>query len=49
MTDVLLMAAIGVGLALMLAAGVEAAHWRPIPRRVGFAIRYEHRPERHNS
>ncbi|MBZ9986093.1 hypothetical protein LB572_03165 [Mesorhizobium sp. BH1-1-5] len=49
MTDVLLMAAIGVGLALMLAAGVEAAHWRPMPRRVGFAVRYEHLPERHNS
>lgn len=48
MTDALLMVAIGVGLALMLAAAVEAAHWRPLPRRVGFAVRYEHRPERHN-
>jgi len=45
----LTMIAIGAGLALVLAVSIEAAHWRPRPKRSGFAVRYERRPTGRNS
>ncbi|WP_181171768.1 MULTISPECIES: hypothetical protein [unclassified Mesorhizobium] len=46
---VLIMLAAGAFTALVLACAVVLAYRQPPPRRVGFAVRYEHRPERRNS
>lgn len=46
MSAALLMLAIGAGLALLLAFTVTAAHWRPAPKRAGFNLVYERRPDR---
>lgn len=43
---VLMMLAAGAFCALLLACAVMLAYWRPAPRRIGFAVRYEHRPVR---
>lgn len=45
---IMLMLALGAFTALVLACAVALAYWRPAPRRVGFAVRYEHRPSRDN-
>jgi hypothetical protein len=38
--------ALGTACAALLALAVELAHRQPLPRRVGFEVRYEHKPER---
>ncbi|AID30838.1 hypothetical protein MCHK_3031 [Mesorhizobium huakuii 7653R] len=46
---VLVMLAAGAFCALLLACAVALAYRRPAPRRIGFAVRYEHRAERRHS
>lgn len=43
---VLAILALGAACASLMALAVTLAHWRPQPRRVGFEVRYEHRPIR---
>lgn len=46
---ILIILVLGAFTALLLACAVVLAYWRPAPRRVGFAVRYEHRATRHHS
>ncbi len=38
--------ALGAVTAAFLALAVTLGHWRPMPVRSGFEVRYEHRPRR---
>lgn len=46
MSAAVLMLALGAAVAVLLALAVTLAHWRPLPRRAGFNLVYEHRPVR---
>lgn len=43
---VLAILALGTACAALLALAVQLAHRQPQPRRVGFEVRYEHKPVR---
>lgn len=43
---VLAVLALGAACASLLAMAVTLAHHQPTPRRVGFEVRYEHKPVR---
>lgn len=38
--------ALGAATAAFLALAVTLGHWRPVPVRTGFEVRYEHQPRR---
>jgi hypothetical protein len=37
---------LGAASAALLALAVTLGHWRPVPVRSGFEVRYEHHPRR---